>query len=139
MVFSWLDGRGHVTNSMVKLLALWALMKFALHQGVFDIKIYGDSKMITEWASGKIALHSLLLNQWGERVKEMAQSIDFISYHHIYRELNGTAYRLSKKALNDTPGLANVSEFKDNSFKSLVSLQFFEPPWKVVPLLQWFV
>lgn len=111
-------------NTKAELLALWALLKFSLSKGVTSLKFFGDYKVIIDWVFGTFVLPSLLLNQWGDRVHECVQSFDQISFHHIYKELNETADRLSKKALKCSPRIVSIVEFKDNALVSLNTFQY---------------
>ena len=46
-IFKLLMWCGNGTNIREKVMALWNLTYFALHKGIFEIPIYGDSKVLT--------------------------------------------------------------------------------------------
>lgn len=52
-------GAGKRTNLRAELLAMWGLLFFALKQHCLSIKIYGDSKFITDWAKEKHTFHTM--------------------------------------------------------------------------------
>ena len=76
----------------------------------------GDSKAITDWARGLIALHSLLLENWMGNVRKLIYEFSHITFQHIYRELNDEADRLSKKGIGELDG--NII-LKSSEMKSL--------------------
>lgn len=113
------------TKHMVEILNLWALLIFSLIHGVIDIKLFGDSKLIIDWITGKAIVKNSMLLQWGERTLECKRSFERIVFLHIYRELNLTADMLSKKSLHGTPGLVYFEEIIDNVVVSDSSLKLF--------------
>ena len=44
---------GQATNSRAELSALWATMKVAYSNQIQDIQIFGDSKVVIDWANGR--------------------------------------------------------------------------------------
>ena len=44
---------GHETNRRAELLALWATMKVEYSNWIQDIQIFGDSKVVIDWANGR--------------------------------------------------------------------------------------
>ena len=55
-------GCGGSTNTRAKLLAMWALMRWALTLGLPTLQIFGDSSVIINWALGKASLSCLSLD-----------------------------------------------------------------------------
>ena len=91
-------GEGLVTNTRVELLSLWVLLHFASLNGISNISIYGDSKIIIEWDKGVYGLQVLNIKQWCWRVKLLIKEFNHLSFKHISRSLNKEANRLSKKS-----------------------------------------
>ena len=79
------------TNTMVEVLSLWGLLHFVSLNGIYDISIYGDSKIIIGWDKGCFGLQVLHLNQWCSRVKSLIKDFIHISFRHISRSFNKEA------------------------------------------------
>ena len=85
------------SNNFVELSALRLLMSKALERGVRSIQIFGDSKIIINWANGFQQCHILRLMPLLDEVLLLKHHFDFISFTHVYRERNTTTDRLSKE------------------------------------------
>ena len=97
-------------------------MFFAIHKNVRDLHVQGDSKVIVEWALGKHSIHSLDLEHWLLRVKELLELFSSLTFHHVYREFNLLADDLSKKAIGLGPGCILWEEHKEATLTNLGSL-----------------
>ena len=73
----------------------------AHEKDLLSITIFGDSKVIVDWAKDAHSLHSIELHHWIIRVKILINSFQQISFNHIYRELNKDVDLLSKQALGE--------------------------------------
>lgn len=104
-------GRG--TNSKAELSALWAVLKTAQRKNVLRIQLYGDSKMVIDWANGKSQIKAPQLQYVLSEIKDVLTSFVSVSFTHIYRELNEEADILSKMALALQPGVLIEEEFRD--------------------------
>ena len=51
-------GLGRVTNSKAELSALWATLKITKDKQIDRLNIYGDSKIVIEWAQGRNSIRS---------------------------------------------------------------------------------
>ena len=50
------------TNTFVELLTLWGLLWFSRKRGIFDLRIVGDSKVVSDWIDDKNSMQSLSLS-----------------------------------------------------------------------------
>ena len=94
-------GIGVGTNTKVELLALLDLLFFVREKDISSITIFGDSKVVMDWEKDVHSLHSIELHHWINRVKNLINSFQQISFNHIYREMNMDAELLSKQALGE--------------------------------------
>jgi ribonuclease HI len=91
---------GTRTNNWAEFFALWMLTKLSAEQGVDQIQIMGDSKLVIDWINSKSNMQNMYLSSNMERIKELKGNLFKISFHHVYRELNVGADELSKEALS---------------------------------------
>ena len=80
---------------------LWGLLYFSKTKNILPVKIFGDSKVIVDWAKGLHRLHIIQLNQWIKRTKELTDFFHNSSFNHIYQKQNSKADILSKQAIGD--------------------------------------
>ena len=62
---------GSCSNNMGELLALWVFMYFISSIGMDGIHVYGDSKVIIEWAKNVCGVHNLHLSMWLKRTRSL--------------------------------------------------------------------
>ena len=62
---------GGSTKTRAELLAIWALMHWALTLGLPTLQIFGDYSVIINWALGKASLSYLSLDYWCEAIRYM--------------------------------------------------------------------
>jgi len=98
-------GLGEGTNNRAELLSLWALIWLAIHVECRDVTILGDSKAIIDWINGKAAIRNSTLLHWYQKICQLKELFEQISFQHIYREHNSKADLLSKEALNLGDGI----------------------------------
>lgn len=92
-------GCGKCSNICAKLLAFWGLLKFAIIKDMLPIQVFGDSRVIVDWAAGFSSLQVSILEQWCFRTRKMMDCFNNFSIKCIFRELNFLADSLSKKLL----------------------------------------
>lgn len=109
---SWNGGPG--TNSKAELLALWSGLLVALHLRIPCIDIYGDSQVVIGGISGRTTLRSPHLCGWVERIIHLLSQFQRTATHHIYRELNSRAEKLSKLGLAHEFGFISVTYISEN-------------------------
>ena len=59
----------------------------------------GDSKLVVDWACKKVKVENVGLGYFLRDVEFQLSSFEWLSFHHILRELNSKVYNLSKEAL----------------------------------------
>ena len=69
----------------------------ALKLGVHLIQVYGDSKIVIDWAMGSTRCNILQLSPILEEIFILKSNFDYISFTHVYRERNSIADGLSKE------------------------------------------
>ena len=87
---------GQATNNKAELAALWVVLRVALSRQILYIQIFGDSKMVVDWANGRNNIRAPLLQHLLTEIQNLKDQIGRISCAHIYRELNEEADILSK-------------------------------------------
>ncbi len=98
----WNGGSG--SNSKAEAMALAGLLKFCLFLNLHHVSIYGDSKVMIDYISGKIHITAPHLNGWMGRIIYHWDSMDGSSIHHICRDKNYLADSLSKSGLQEASG-----------------------------------
>ena len=91
------EGLGSGSNNFVERNALKLLMTKTLEWGVRNLQIFGDSKIIINWANGFQRCHIIRLISLLEEILVLKQNFDFLSITHVYRERNRVADKLSKE------------------------------------------
>jgi len=74
-------------------------MLFANQKYVWDLTIYGDSRVVIDWMNGKANLNVINLFHWCNWAKEISHVFNKLLVKHIYCQFNSTADQLSKLAL----------------------------------------
>ena len=60
-IFEMWMGCGCGTNTRAEILALWGLLYFALQKGIFELHVYGDSKVLNDWVNDEVILQVAIL------------------------------------------------------------------------------
>ena len=81
-------GAWRASNSKEELPALWAILKTTKDTKIHILQIYGDSKMVIEWASGNINITMPHLQHLLNEIQMLRSHFEQICFAHIYRELN---------------------------------------------------
>ena len=81
-------GFGMGPNNYVELRALRLLLIKALEWGVSSIQVFGDSRVILDWALGNSMCNVLCLRPLLEEVKLLSSCFNLITFVHVYRERN---------------------------------------------------
>ena len=79
-------GLGRATNSKAKLSALWAIMKIAVDKQLKKVHIYGDSKIVIDWETGKNDIRAPHLQNLLREIRALQPSFEEVHFEHIYRE-----------------------------------------------------
>lgn len=98
------------TNNKAKMFALWLMLKIVVERDITCLWITGDSNLIVEWANGNYRSEILLIAPIMDRIRERKAQFEFISFQHVYWELNMKADLISKEALNMQEGEMKFEE-----------------------------
>ena len=85
-LFNLCLGGGLQSNTKDELLSLFGLLHFAPLNGISDISIFGDSKIIMGWLNGSTNLQVLLLKHWIHKVQDKILDIDPLNAHDFLPE-----------------------------------------------------
>ena len=78
-------------------------MKIANEKQLNRLHIYGDSKTVIDWATGKNYIRDPHLKNLLKAIRALQPNFDAFHFNHIYREYNMEADTLSKQALAIQP------------------------------------
>jgi ribonuclease HI len=84
--FKWYFNCGPGTNTRAELLGAWALLTLAVRLDISVLSVHGDSKIVIDWLCGKGHLQVFNLEGWKDRILELINHFQSISFQHIYRE-----------------------------------------------------
>ena len=90
---------GGGSNNKVELIALWTLLEAKKQKDIMKLQVTGDSKLVIDWAKGKISIQNINLANIMQDIRLSFQSFDWMSFQHILRELNVNVDEISKEAL----------------------------------------
>ena len=88
---SW--GLGMETNNIEESLALWQGLQITRTQGINEIIVLGDSRVIIQALSENTLPSQMHLRQMMRKIQALVSSFRKIEYFHILRKFNGKADR----------------------------------------------
>jgi ribonuclease HI len=109
-------GRG--SNNKDELLSLRTLLNIAQEKGMKSLYVFKDSKLLIDCAYNKVTITIMNLIPLINDIKEHMGLFDWLSFQHIFRELNMVVDNLSKEDLLlpkysfDSYEYANGEEFR---------------------------
>ena len=112
---SFKAGLGLGTNNYAKLCALKLLLRLTRQHNLDKIQVFGDSQLVINWATGKYRLLNTELAMILQDVHCLADSLDYVSFKHIYRERNFKADTLAKAGGSILEGSWNICEQRGTS------------------------
>ena len=81
---------------------------------ILQLSIFGESKVIIDWARGLTNLESLSHDCWLKRIGILKNCFLSLSSRHLYREFNSDADNLSNIAIGDCPGILHLCKYSIN-------------------------
>lgn len=81
------------------------LLKTAAEKGIAKLRVFGDSKLMVDWANNQGRIDNLMLEPIMNQFLEVKGKFEEIFFSHVYREFNTIADKLSKEALILQEGL----------------------------------
>jgi ribonuclease HI len=95
----WIFNCSEGSNTKAELVGAWATFAMAKFLDIHHIQILGDSKVVITWLQQKCKLHATNIEGWKHSIRELTSSLQGTIYHHILRDSNAEAGKLSKRAL----------------------------------------
>jgi ribonuclease HI len=124
-VYRWHINGGVGTNSKAELLGAWVTLILANQWKIPKIQLMGDSKVIIDWLNQKGNLNAIDIEGWKHRTKVLTTIFQEINFHHIFREYNKEADRLSKQALLGPKGRLTYYTWENGKAGPLFHLKLF--------------
>ena len=124
--FQFQMGLGYGSKKFAELMALKLLLYFSLEKGCKNIHIFGDSLIIINWVNKVQHFQILDLLTLYEEVLRLWTSFDHITCHHVYKEWNAIADRLSKDGIGMDFGTWKFFVHKDGEVYELYHIPFAE-------------
>lgn len=103
-------GLGNGSNNYIELSALKLLLCWLIHMNIFTVQIFGDSLNVIKWANDQSRCQNYSLLPLLEEIQQLKLSFNTFSSHHIYRERNKDADKLSKEGLQQDLGRWRIEE-----------------------------
>jgi ribonuclease HI len=105
-------------------IALWTLLNVAKEKDLRKLQVMGDSKLVIEWAQGRVNIQNIHLSNILRDIRLTFQDFEWLSFHHIPRELNSKADELSKEALELHSGTYAYYEYKEGVEAEAMEVRF---------------
>ena len=116
---------GEGSNIKAEIQGLWGLLHLASMLSLSNLMVVGDSKSTIDWIKGETKLNCLYLSHWKERIKNMQDKFESISFMHVHRNFNIVVDQLSKQALNCTHGWFFIEELVKGAIAHVDRLPMF--------------
>lgn len=85
------------TNSKAEFSASWTLLFMANNLNVRRLQVLGDSKVVIDCVNKKLQVLVVCLESLLQQNRDFLKDSDWISFAHIYRELNAKPMSFTKK------------------------------------------
>jgi hypothetical protein len=107
-------------------MGLWAMLTLAALWSIDHLHVQGDSRVIIDWISKKSKLHSIHLEGWMQKSRELSLRFSDINFLHVPRSHNRAADALSKRALTEVVGRLSVYHCDRGIESPISSINIFE-------------
>ena len=87
--FAW--GLGSETNNMVEALALWQGLRISKNQGMTELTILGDSRIIIQAVTKNSIPNQMHLKNLIQKIKLLSLSFSKTRFYHVLRKNNKEA------------------------------------------------
>ena len=111
----WTFNCGPGTNTRAKLLGVWETLILASRLHIFDIQVFGDSKIIIDWCNCKGKLQVISSDSWKVKIRFLSKTFSSLSFSHIHREYNKEVDILSKKAHKMQEGKISYNQWEEGN------------------------
>jgi ribonuclease HI len=86
---------GIATNNVAEYLALKLILERAVEMGIRNVEVFMDSKLVVEQMNGRWKINNQFLKMIFDEIQNLKLNFDYITFTHIYRDLNKTADKLA--------------------------------------------
>ena len=93
--YSW--NIGHDSNNMAEAYGLWQGLKLVQKEGVDEVMVIGDSRLIIQAMNGEKMGKNERTERLIKRIRSMAKRFRKIEFFHVLRDLNEKADRAANK------------------------------------------
>lgn len=90
----------HATNNVAEYTALLIGLRLAVHHGVDDLVIEGDSKLVVEQVRGAWKVNHPTLASIHRQIREVLERFRYATIRHIPRAENAAADRVANAAMD---------------------------------------
>jgi ribonuclease HI len=125
-ITKWFINCGVGTNTKAELMGLWATPTLAAFWSIDHLHVHGDSRVIIDWITQKCKLHSIHIERWMQKTRELSKLFSDINFLHVSRSHNREADALSKRALNEVVGRLSVYHCDRGIESPISSINTFE-------------
>ena len=98
-VFSESKYIGIGTNNEAEYQALIGLLKFAVENGIKNLAVYGDSKLVINQMNKEWAVRAVNLQKFFQEAQELLSNFDEVSFQWVPRNKNNQADELAKNGI----------------------------------------
>lgn len=117
-------GLGGGTNNFAELSSTKFLIQHALQIQCRDLQLFGDSKIVCDWINKKSRCSAYTLSHILVEDHHLITSFDTFTCHHIFKERNADADKLSKEAAHKPSGTWMIQEHREGNF-----YQYYHQPF----------
>ena len=103
---------GSDTNNMAEALALWQGLSQAIHLGIQELTVVGDSRMILQHLLNQELPSSFRLKQVIRRIFILLPLFRSIDFFHVLREFNEQADNAANEAISLDYGVLSINGVK---------------------------
>ena len=105
--FSW--GLGSDTNNMAEALALWQGLRIAKNQGITELTVLGDSRIIIQAMNENLIPNQMHLKWLIHKIKVLALAFSKIKFFHVLRENNKDVDQAANLGSSLSPGELKIN------------------------------
>ena len=124
-ITKWFLNCGVGSNTKDELMGLWASLTLASCWSLNHLLVLGDSRVIIDWINHKCNLHSIHIEGWKQKTRELSNLFTDINFQHISTSHNTKADALSKRALGEVIGRLSVFHCDKGEESPITSFNIF--------------
>jgi hypothetical protein len=86
-IFKWMLNCGPGSNTRAELLGVWTLLTLATRLHIYDLQVFGDSKIVIDWLNHNCALQVCDLLCWQDRIQTLLKDFLIAAFHPYLQDL----------------------------------------------------